>query len=193
MRNPHWTVKQAFSFIFFVAFVSFSATVGIADSVYLGLRMPAVFEQIPTPISPTPSETAMAGNSSRQLASFLSDRAGDEVRIAIEENPDEVVSIPISAFRLLADILTEMSKGNAVTFIPIHAELTTQQAADFLNVSRPFVVKLIDEKKLPCRKVGTHRRVLFQDLVEFKRKTNQERAKTLDELAKQAQDLDMGY
>lgn len=155
--------------------------------------MPAVFEQIPTPISPTPSETAMAGNSSRQLASFLSDRAGDEVRIAIEENPDEVVSIPISAFRLLADILTEMSKGNAVTFIPIHAELTTQQAADFLNVSRPFVVKLIDEKKLPCRKVGTHRRVLFQDLVEFKRKTNQERAKTLDELAKQAQDLDMGY
>jgi excisionase family DNA binding protein len=135
----------------------------------------------------------MAGNSSRQLASFLSDRAGDEVRIAIEENPDEVVSIPISAFRLLADILTEMSKGNAVTFIPIHAELTTQQAADFLNVSRPFVVKLIDEKKLPCRKVGTHRRVLFQDLVEFKRKTNQERAKTLDELAKQAQDLDMGY
>jgi excisionase family DNA binding protein len=193
VRNPHWTVKQAFSFIFFVAFVSFSATVGIADSVYLGLRMPAVFEQIPTPISPTPSETAMAGNSSRQLASFLSDRAGDEVRIAIEENPDEVVSIPISAFRLLADILTEMSKGNAVTFIPIHAELTTQQAADFLNVSRPFVVKLIDEKKLPCRKVGTHRRVLFQDLVEFKRKTNQERAKTLDELAKQAQDLDMGY
>jgi excisionase family DNA binding protein len=193
VRNPHWTVKQAFSFIFFVAFVSFSATVGIADSVYLGLRMPAVFEQIPTPISPTPSETAMAGNSSRQLASFLSDRAGDEVRIAIEENPDEVVSIPISAFRLLADILTEMSKGNAVTFIPIHVELTTQQAADFLNVSRPFVVKLIDEKKLPCRKVGTHRRVLFQDLVEFKRKTNQERAKTLDELAKQAQDLDMGY
>ena len=155
--------------------------------------MPAVFEQIPTPISPTPSETAMAGNSSRQLASFLSDRAGDEVRIAIEENPDEVVSIPLSAFRLLADILTEMSKGNAVTFIPIHAELTTQQAADFLNVSRPFVVKLIEAKKLPCRKVGTHRRVLFQDLVEFKRKTNQERAKTLDELAKQAQDLDMGY
>ena len=86
-----------------------------------------------------------------------------------------------------------MSKGNAVTFIPIHAELTTQQAADFLNVSRPFVVKMIEEKKLPCRKVGTHRRVLFQDLVEFKRKTNEDRAKTLEELAKQAQDLNMGY
>jgi excisionase family DNA binding protein len=155
--------------------------------------MSALFEQMPTPISPTPSETALAGNSSRQLASILSDRAGDEVRIAIEENPDEVVAIPLSAFRLLADILTEMSKGNAVTFIPIYAELTTQQAADFLNVSRPFVVKLIEEKKLPCRKVGTHRRVLFEDLVEFKRKTNEERAKTLDELAKQAQDLDMGY
>ena len=155
--------------------------------------MPALFEQIPTPISPTPSETAMAGDSSRQLATILSNQAGDAVRIAVEENPDEIVSVPLSALRLLADILTEMSKGNAVTFIPVHAELTTQQAADFLNVSRPFVVKLIEEKKLPCRKVGTHRRVLFQDLVEFKRKTDEERVKTLEELAKQAQDLDMGY
>ena len=155
--------------------------------------MPALFEQIPTPVSPTPSETAMAVDSSRQLASLLSGRDGESVRIAIEEKPDEMVSIPLSAFRLLADILTEMAKGNAVTFIPIHAELTTQQAADFLNVSRPFVVKLIEEKKLPCRKVGTHRRVLFQDLVEFKRKTNADRAKTLEELAKQAQDLNMGY
>ena len=155
--------------------------------------MPALFEQIPTPLAPTPLETAMAGDSSRQLAVFLSHQKGDSVKIALEENSKEMVSIPLSAFRLLADILTEMSKGNAVTFIPIHAELTTQQAADFLNVSRPFVVKLIEDKKLPCRKVGTHRRVLFQDLVEFKRKTNEERAQTLEELAKQAQDLDMGY
>lgn len=155
--------------------------------------MSAIFEQTPTPIAPTAVETAMAGDSSRQLAVFLSQQKGDSVKIAFEENPEEMVSIPLSAFRLLADILTEMSKGNAVTFIPIHAELTTQQAADFLNVSRPFVVKLIEEKSLPCRKVGTHRRILFQDLVEFKRKTNEDRAKTLDELAKQAQDLDMGY
>ncbi len=155
--------------------------------------MPALFEQIPSPVSPTPSESAMAGDSSRQLASLLSGRDGEAVRIAIEEKPGEVISIPLSALRLLADILTEMSKGNAVTFIPIHAELTTQQAADFLNVSRPFVVKLIEEKKLPCRKVGTHRRVLFEDLLDFKRKNNADRAKTLEELAKQGQDLNMGY
>ena len=153
--------------------------------------MSALFEQIP--ISPTPHDTATAKDASRQLAAILRDRKGDAVRIAIEENPNELVSIPLSAFRLLADILIEMSKGNAVTFIPIHAELTTQQAADFLNVSRPFVVKLIEEKKLPCRKVGTHRRVLFQDLVEFKRKNDEDRSETLEELAKQAQDLDMGY
>ena len=155
--------------------------------------MAAIFEQTPTPIAPTTLETAMARDSSRQLAVFLSQQKGDSVKIAFEDKPEEMVSIPLSAFRLLADILTEMSKGNAVTFIPIHAELTTQQAADFLNVSRPFVVKMIEEKKLPCRKVGTHRRVLFQDLVEFKRKTNEDRAKTLEELAKQAQDLNMGY
>ena len=155
--------------------------------------MSAPFEQTPTPLAPTALETAMAGDSSRQLAVYLSQQKGDSVKIAFGEKPNETVSIPLSAFRLLADILTEMSKGNAVTFIPIHAELTTQQAADFLNVSRPFVVKMIEQKKLPCRKVGTHRRVLFQDLVEFKRKTNEDRAKMLEELAKQAQDLDMGY
>ena len=155
--------------------------------------MSAPFEQTPTPLAPTPLETAMAGDSSRQLAVFLSQQKGDSVKIAFEGKPKETVSIPLSAFQLLADILTEMSKGNAVTFIPIHAELTTQQAADFLNVSRPFVVKLVEDKKLPCHKVGTHRRILFQDLVEFKQKTNGDRAKTLEELAKQAQDLDMGY
>ena len=155
--------------------------------------MSAIFEQNSTPIAPTSLETAMAGDSSRQLAVFLSQQKGDSVKIAFDEKPEEMVSIPLSAFRLLADILTEMSKGNTVTFIPIQAELTTQQAADFLNVSRPFVVKMIEEKKLPCPKVGTHRRVLFQDLVEFKRKTNDDRAKTLEELSTQAQDPNMGY
>jgi excisionase family DNA binding protein len=93
----------------------------------------------------------------------------------------------------LLEILNQMAQGNAVTIIPIHAELTTQQAADVLNVSRPFVIKLIEDKALPCKMVGTHRRVLFSDLMAYKRAIDAERLKVLDELAAQAQELGMGY
>lgn len=151
-------------------------------------------------IAPTAADTAIARESSRQLSRFLDKYSPvgghmPDVRLLVQadDEPEEVVIIPASAFRLLTDILTQMACGNAVTLIPVHAELTTQQAADLLNVSRPFFISLIESDKIPYRKVGTHRRIRFDDLMTYKQAIDQARLQTLEELAREAQELDMGY
>lgn len=146
------------------------------------------------PTIPSENEIKLARASSRIL-STLSLKKEKSIKISLETdgNHHDSVTLPLSAFKLLVNILTQMARGNAVTLIPIHAELTTQEAADLLNVSRPYLVRLLEEKKIPFRKVGTRRRVLFQDLMGYKAKIDAARRRTLDELAEEAQHLDMGY
>jgi excisionase family DNA binding protein len=141
------------------------------------------------PAAPTEAESQLASESSRRLARY----ARRDLKLQIAGKRGEAITLPASAVRLLVRLLSEMAAGNAVTLVPIHAELTTQQAAEALGVSRPFLVKLLDEGNIPFRKVGTHRRVLFSDLMSYRQKTDQRRLKALDELAAQAQELKMGY
>ena len=115
------------------------------------------------------------------------------VDVQIDGDSGEAVSLPRAAVELLAHILAEMGEGNAVTLIPVHAELTTQEAADILNVSRPFLVKLLESGEIPFRKVGTHRKVRFRHLMEYKARTDRASDAALEELAAQAQELGMGY
>jgi excisionase family DNA binding protein len=157
--------------------------------------MAALQSDFPETVAPTPDDTQLAQESSRRLTRFLAAKPKKplRVRIAPDDEPEETISIPLSAFRLLNDILTEMAKGNAIALIPVHAELTTQQAADLLNVSRPFLIEQLEKGMIPFRKVGTHRRILFQDLMAYKQTMDKNRLKALDELSAQAQELGMGY
>jgi excisionase family DNA binding protein len=145
-------------------------------------------------VAPTEADALLARESSRRLASHkLGQRSSVRIQLLDDGEGAETVAVPASALRLFLRLLTEMSEGNAVTLIPTHAELTTQQAADLLNVSRPYLVKLLDEKKIPCRTVGKNRCVRFDDLMTYKQKDDDARAKVLDQLTAEAEQLGMGY
>lgn len=140
------------------------------------------------PVAPTTDDVRLAKSSSRSLVPFLN----QNLRVQIAET-EETVELPATAVRLLVDLLSAMAEGNAVTMIPIHAELTTQQAADLIGVSRALLIKQLEEGTIPFHKVGTHHRVLFSDLMHYKHQIDQQREEALDELAAQAQELNLGY
>jgi excisionase family DNA binding protein len=103
------------------------------------------------------------------------------------------LNLPPFAARLLFDALTALADGHAVTVVPIAAELTTQEAADVLNVSRPYLIKLLNDRKIPHRKVGNRRKVLLEDVLRFKRGDDQVRQDVLDELSREAQAIGLEY
>lgn len=150
--------------------------------------MPDNFETV----VPSEADARLALKSSRLLATRKFGKRSS-VRLVVEDDDTEPVIVPASALRLFLHLLTEMSQGNAVTLIPTHAELTSQQAADLLNVSRPYLVKLLDEGKIPSRTVGKYRRVRFDDLLAYKQKDDDARAKILDQLTAEAQQLGLEY
>ncbi len=144
-------------------------------------------------VVPTKKESELAEQSIKVLISYMKSTKHPMFELLNKEHRSKQITIPASALRLLVDILSQMARGNAVTLMPVHAELTTQEAADMLNVSRPYLVELLEQGKIPYRKVGTRRRILVNDLLHYKEKIDKARLKTLEELSKQAQELDMGY
>jgi len=142
------------------------------------------------PVAPTEHESQLAEKSSRTLSYYVQDAEEQTIRVVPKGGKgEEVVTIPAIAFRLLVNILTQMAQGNAVTLIPVHAELTTQEAADMLNISRPSLIQLLDEGKIEFRRVGTHRRVRFEGLMAYKRRADADRRAALAELVAYDQEL----
>jgi excisionase family DNA binding protein len=148
--------------------------------------------RIPEPVMPAAEDVAQATEASRALARFVAE--APKAQLSIEDASRRMHAVlPGAAVQLLQGVLREMSQGHAVTLIPVHAELTTQQAADLLNVSRPYLVSLLESGALPYRKVGTRRRVLFEHLMLYKKTQDAQRLESLNELTRQAQELGLGY
>ena len=143
---------------------------------------------------PSPEDAEQAQAAVRALSGLPRRKSPRTIRVQPEGAKEQVtVTIPTDAFELFLDILAQMANGNAVSIVPVHAELTTQQAADLLNVSRPFLVGLLNEGKIPYRTVGTHRRVLASDLFAYKERDASRRQEIADELAAEAQKHGLGY
>ena len=152
--------------------------------------MPALLEKT---VTPSDNDKRIASETSQLLEPLVSDAREVQFQFVSEASPMQVLSIPAPALRLLNEILKEMAKGNAVTLIPIHALLTTQEAADILNVSRPFLIGLLEAGRMPYQRLGSHRRILFKDLMAFKEKTDADREEALRALTEEAQELSVGY
>lgn len=131
-------------------------------------------------IKPNNAERRMAKLSYNALQESLDkmDLGKDKIEIEIEET-QERITLPMSALRLLSDILKAMSEGNPVSIMPIATEVTTQKAAEMLGCSRPYLVKLLEENVIPYTKVGRHRRIMFKDVVEYKNKMKAEQKQNI--------------
>lgn len=142
---------------------------------------------------PSTREMQLARTSGQRLASVAA--AGHPLTVLVRDKSEEqIIELPSGAVQLLLRLLEDMASGRAVTIMARNAELTTQQAADVLNVSRPFLVtQLLETREIPYRKVGTHRRVRLDDVLRYKERIDQDRRQVLDELTAEAQELGLGY
>jgi len=143
-------------------------------------------------LPPTPQDAAIARVSGQTLSRFVEARGPLKLRVSDSEQTAPI-ELPAGAVALLMEILEAIAAGRGVTIIPENAELSTVQAAEVLNVSRPFLIKLLEDGSIPHRKVGKHRRVRMEDVMSYKAAIDNDREAVLDELAAEAQEQEMGY
>lgn len=137
-------------------------------------------------ITPTESDKAKAAVCLQTMA--LSD---GPLRVTLERDDHTVaqLDVPPLALTLLRYILSEVARGNAVAALPVTTELTAREAAELLNVSRPYMIGLLEQGLIPHRQVGSHRRIKLQDVVSYKSSRDIEREKIMDELVSLGQEL----
>lgn len=140
-----------------------------------------------TLLMPSQEEQTLAAASSEQLEALIEVNEAELSFVVGGEK--RTLRIPSVALKMLVEAITHIARGNAITIAPIHMELTTQQGADILGVSRPFFVKLLEEGKIPFRRPHNHRRVRLQDVLDFKEREDALRRQALDELTALTQEM----
>lgn len=143
-------------------------------------------------LPPSPQDAAIARTSGQLLSRYARQRRPLTLCVR-DADQDQPLELPTGAVALLMGILEAMAAGRGVTIIPENAELTTVQAAEILNVSRPFLIKLLEDNAIPHRKVGKHRRIRMEDVMAYKARIDRDREAVLDQLVREAQEQDMGY
>ncbi|MBP8246521.1 MAG: helix-turn-helix domain-containing protein [Phenylobacterium sp.] len=146
------------------------------------MTMPAFAEAFGDRL-PSPDERAAANQLRKILASQAGSDAGQKLRVLDEANKTSEVFLAPALSHLLMELLRHVGKGDAVALVPVRQMLTTQQAADILNVSRPHLVSLLDKGQIPHEMVGRHRRIKAEHLFEYKKSRDSRRAEALSALA----------
>lgn len=141
------------------------------------------------PVEPDDADITAAVEALPHVQGCLATHHESVIRLVVAGDDEEPLVVPRGAVELLARILAHMAAGQGVSVVPSHAELTTQQAADLLNVSRPFLIGLLDAGEIDYRKVGKHRRIKAQSLMAYIARDDQERREAADELTRLNQEM----
>lgn len=140
-------------------------------------------------LMPNRREQLVAEEAAKQIEKLGDDVHQAELTVLTADGQEFTVKVPLSALRAVTEVVEHYAKGNAVAISPVHMELTTQEAADMLGVSRPYFVKLLEDGKLPFRKLNSHRRIRLEDVMSYKDRTDILRRQALSELTQLSQEL----
>ncbi len=144
-------------------------------------------------VVPTSEDIKLAIESIKKMDALNIQAAEHTAKLMLTDHHCIEFQLSKTMFEALREVIHEMAAGRAVMLVPVNAELTTQEAANMLNVSRPYFVKLLDEGKIPYRTVGRYRRILYEDLLRYQKVIEAKRQSAMNELTAQAQELNLGY
>lgn len=141
----------------------------------------------------SPAEKDLARAAQRCIMAALDHSRAASLMLTTDTGEQPCVEVPPAALKVIGQLLGAMSQGQSIALMPMERELTTVEAAHFLNVSRPFVIKAMEAGRLPYRKVGTHRRVTLKHLLDYERQMREQQEQALDRLADNARELGLDY
>lgn len=184
-----------FSLNSFVAFVAFNAYRALT---YVHLRKENIMRTVDRVREVAPPllnshDKEMVRAAQRCIMASLDHSRAASITLTTDTGETPTVEVPPAALKLIGQLLGAMSEGRAVMLVPADQEFTTVEAANFLNVSRPFVIKEIESGRLPHRKVGSHRRIAFDDLMAYAQKMREQQASALERMADNARELGLEY